>query len=98
MSCDEISADWAAQRIKGLDLRVAVMNALKHSFGLKPKAVAAGGDVVKSLIDTFQYPRKGPGMMWEAAAARIKERGGRMLVGRGVVRGGHDGGRDTVGR
>ena len=32
MSCDEISADWAAQRIKGLDLRVAVMNALKHSF------------------------------------------------------------------
>ena len=82
MSCDEISADWAAQRIKGLDLRVAVMNALKHSFGLKPKAVAAGGDVVKSLIDTFQYPRKGPGMMWDAAAAKIRERGGRILMGR----------------
>ena len=41
MSCDEISADWAAQRIKGLDLRVAVVNALKHSFGRKPKAAAA---------------------------------------------------------
>ena len=38
MSCDEISADWAAQRIKGLDLRVAIMNALKNSFGRKPKA------------------------------------------------------------
>ena len=38
MSCDEISADWAAQRIKGLDLRVAIVNALKHSFGRKPKA------------------------------------------------------------
>ena len=38
MSCDEISADWAAQRIKGLDLGVAIVNALKHSFGRKPKA------------------------------------------------------------
>jgi protoporphyrinogen oxidase len=85
MSCDEISADWAAQRIKGLDLRVAVMNALKHSFGRKPKAGAAGGDVVKTLIETFQYPRKGPGMMWEAAAARIKEQGGRILMGRELV-------------
>src|SRR6201985_2725095 len=51
MSCDEISADWAAQRIKGLDLRVAVMNALKHSFGRKSKAAAVGGDVVKTLIE-----------------------------------------------
>jgi protoporphyrinogen oxidase len=85
MSCDEISADWAAQRIKGLDLRVAVVAALKHSFGRKPKAVAVGDDVVKTLIGTFQYPRKGPGMMWEAAAARIRERGGRILMGRELV-------------
>lgn len=84
MSCDEISADWAAQRIKGLDLRVAVMNALKHSFGRKPKT-AAGGDVVKTLIETFQYPRRGPGMMWEAAAAKVTERGGRILMGRELV-------------
>jgi protoporphyrinogen oxidase len=81
MSCDEISADWAAQRIKGLDLRVAVMNALKRSLGRKPKP-AAGGEVVKTLIETFQYPRRGPGMMWEAAAAKVKERGGRVLMGR----------------
>ena len=81
MSCDDISADWAAQRIKGLDLRVAVVSALKHSFGLKP----AGGDVVKTLIETFQYPRRGPGMMWEAAAARITERGGQILMGRELV-------------
>src|ERR1700756_3976233 len=82
MSCDEISADWAAQRIKGLDLFVAVMNALKRSLGRKPKAEATGDDVVKTLIETFQYPRKGPGMMWEAAAARVTERGGRILMGR----------------
>ncbi len=80
MSCDDISADWAAQRIKGLDLRVAVTNALKRSFRRKP--AAAGPDAVKTLIETFQYPRRGPGMMWEAAAARIRERGGRILMGR----------------
>jgi protoporphyrinogen oxidase len=94
MSCDEISADWAAQRIKGLDLRVAVTNALKRSLGLGRKKAApgektdqetnqeSGKDVVKTLIETFQYPRRGPGMMWEAAAAKIKERGGRIAMGR----------------
>jgi protoporphyrinogen oxidase len=82
MSCDEISADWAAQRIKGLDLRVAVINALTRSFRRKSKVEAAGGNVVKSLIETFQYPRRGPGMMWEAAAAKVMERGGRILMGR----------------
>jgi protoporphyrinogen oxidase len=90
MSCDDISADWAAQRIKGLDLRVAVMNALKHSFGRKSKAAAVGGDIVKTLIETFQYPRRGPGMMWEAAAAKITERGGRILMGRELVELGYD--------
>jgi protoporphyrinogen oxidase len=83
MSCDEISADWAAQRIKGLDLGVAVVNALKKA--LKPgagKASGSGGDVVKTLIESFQYPRKGPGMMWEAAARKIRGRGGKVLLGR----------------
>jgi protoporphyrinogen oxidase len=83
MSCDEISADWAAQRIKGLDLRVAVVNALKRSF--RRRGAATGGDAVKTLIETFQYPRRGPGMMWEAAAAKISERGGRILMGRELV-------------
>src|SRR6202162_1257009 len=85
MSCDEISADWAAQRIKGLDLRVAVTNALKRSLGLDRKKPAPGQDVVKTLIETFQYPRRGPGMMGEAAASRINERGGRILMGRELV-------------
>src|SRR5215831_20165826 len=75
MSCDEISADWAAQRIKGLDLFVAVVNALRRSFRREGKSVQAGG-AVKTLIESFKYPRKGPGMMWEAAAAKIAARGG----------------------
>jgi protoporphyrinogen oxidase len=81
MSCDEIYADWAAQRIKGLDLSVAILHALKRSLG-RQSATDATGDVVKTLIQTFQYPRKGPGMMWEAAAEKIGERGGRVLMGR----------------
>jgi protoporphyrinogen oxidase len=80
MSCDEISADWAAQRIKGLDLGVAVMNALKRAI-LPKRAPKAGGAVVKSLIESFQYPRQGPGMMWEAAARKIQKRGGKVLKG-----------------
>ena len=84
MSCDEISADWAAQRIKGLDLLTAVINGLKRSLhiGRKPKA---NGDTVKSLIESFQYPRKGPGMMWDAAARKIRAQGGRLLMGRELV-------------
>jgi len=85
MSCDEISADWAAQRIKGLDLGVAVINALKKA--LKPNGGAkAGGEVVKTLIESFQYPRKGPGMMWDAAARQIRGRGGKVLMGRELTR------------
>lgn len=79
MSCDEISADWAAQRIKGLDLGVAVWTALTRSVGRKP---VAGEAVVKTLIESFQYPRLGPGMMWDAAANKISAQGGRVLMGR----------------
>jgi protoporphyrinogen oxidase len=82
MSCDEISADWAAQRIKGLDLGVAVKNALMRAFNSNKPAAGNDGPVVKTLIESFQYPRKGPGMMWEAAARKVEERGGSILKGR----------------
>src|SRR5437763_498213 len=64
MSCDEISADWAAQRIKGLDLGVAVIGALKKALLPVQKCKSnpkSGGPVVKTLIESFQYPRRGPG-------------------------------------
>src|ERR1700676_861144 len=66
MSCKEISADWAAQRIKGLSLSTAILNAL---WKPKPKNK---GEVIKTLIDSFRYPRMGPGMMWEACAAKVQ--------------------------
>ena len=80
MSCKEISADWAAQRIKGLTLGGAISNALRLKG--KPKDRA---QVVKTLIDTFRYPRLGPGMMWEACAEKVRSLGGKVLLGRSVV-------------
>jgi protoporphyrinogen oxidase len=80
MSCKDISADWAAQRIKGLSLTTAVMSAILPKR--EPKDRRA---VVKTLIDTFRYPRRGPGMMWDAAAARVREMGGTVEMGAKVV-------------
>ncbi len=80
MSCDEISADWAAQRIKGLDLWSAMANALRRSINMNPGA-QQGDKVIKTLIESFQYPRKGPGMMWDAAAAKVRAQGGTIHMG-----------------
>jgi protoporphyrinogen oxidase len=77
MSCDEISADWAAQRIKGLDLLAAVFDGVKRSLGLH----RAAGDGPKTLIESFRYPRRGPGMMWEACVAKIAALGGKVEMG-----------------
>ena len=91
MSCDEISADWAAQRIKGLDLYSAMASALRQSIA-PPKAGAVGpdGKVIKTLIQSFQYPRKGPGMMWEAAARKTREQGGEIHMGHTLSSLSHD--------
>src|SRR5208283_4685706 len=80
MGCDEISADWAAQRIKGLNLGAAILDGLRRSLGLRKSS----GLGAKSLIDSFRHPRRGPGMMWEAATKKIEQRGGRVLMGRSV--------------
>jgi protoporphyrinogen oxidase len=77
MSCKEISADWAAQRIKDLSLVGAVLAA----FTPEPKERRA---VIKTLVGEFRYPRKGPGMMWEACAEKIRTMGGRVDLGRRV--------------
>jgi len=89
MSCKEISADWAAQRIKGLSLVEAALRAL---FPRRNR----GGEVVKTLIDSFRYPRKGPGMMWEACAEKVRARGGQLVMGTKVTELAHDAGRWIV--
>src|SRR4249919_756532 len=79
MSCKEISADWAAQRIKGLSLGSAIRN------GFSPKSSSSvDEEVIKTLIHSFRYPRKGPGMLWEACARKVREMGGAVLLGQEV--------------
>ena len=80
MSCSEISADWAAQRIKGLSLGSAIKNALLPKRQPKNRS-----QIVKTLIDTFRYPRRGPGMMWEACAEKVRQQRGEVLLDRNVV-------------
>jgi protoporphyrinogen oxidase len=80
MSCREISADWAAQRIKGLSLGSAIRNALFPQRESRDKS-----KVIKTLINSFRYPRKGPGMMWEAAAEITRALGGQILMGCRVI-------------
>ncbi len=79
MPCEEMSADWAAQRIKGLSLGGAVLDGLKRSLGLNKRPNDGMG--AKTLLESFRYPRKGPGMMWDAARDRILEQGGTFLMG-----------------
>lgn len=62
--CNQIAAKWAAQRIKGLDLREVIMNALPFRR-----------QKVRSLIDEFRYPRHGAGMMYEVMGENIKKKG-----------------------
>ncbi len=80
MPCNEMSADWAAQRIKGLSLWNAVTDGIKRSLGLNKKP--NDGQEVKTLLETFRYPRLGPGMMWDAARDKIIASGkGQVLMG-----------------
>jgi protoporphyrinogen oxidase len=79
--CSEIRAEWAAQRIKGLSLITALKDALiksKNNSGSKK-------NVIKTLIDEFDYPKFGPGMMWKAVADHIQSNGSEVWAGAEAV-------------
>jgi protoporphyrinogen oxidase len=80
ISSKELSADWAAQRIKGLDLGQAIKEALL------PRRKKGRDAVIKTLIDEFRYPRFGPGQMWERVERRLKEQGNIVALGQEVVK------------
>lgn len=75
----EISAEWGAQRVKGLSLSRAVLNVLTKPFRSKDK-------VETSLIEQYFYPKKGPGQLWEFMADDIKRLGGEIRMGAKVER------------
>ncbi|MGE0145178.1 MAG: NAD(P)/FAD-dependent oxidoreductase [Planctomycetota bacterium] len=86
MKCTELGADWAAQRIQNLSLGKAIKNALF------PKK---GDATIKTLIDEFEYPRLGPGQMWERCRDIVQERGHRVVMGHKIHRIHHHDGRIT---
>ncbi len=82
--CTEIRADWAAQRIKNLSLTKAVLNAL------------TGANDTTSLIEEFEYPRLGPGQMWERFRDKVRKNGGEVRMKSAVTRIFRDGNRVTA--
>ena len=75
MPCDEISAEWGAQRIKGLSIGKALLHALQKPFRQRRlRSAQKSRDLASS--SSFLYPKFGPGQMWERGRAQLRERGG----------------------
>jgi protoporphyrinogen oxidase len=87
----DISADWGAQRIRGLSLSKAAVQFLKSRFS--KKASIAQKNTETSLIERFLYPKRGPGQLWETLAKEITAMGGELLLNTTAVGVGTDGGR-----
>src|SRR6185503_17918146 len=81
--CDEIRADWGAQRVKGLSLKKAVVHAVKDLLSSDFKKAQQERET--SLITRFFYPKFGPGQMWEIVASEITRAGGEIRHGYSVV-------------
>lgn len=72
----EISADWGAQRVKGLSITALIKDMFKKAFGGKKD----NKNVETSLIEQFWYPKYGPGQLWETMADDIKKAGGQIVM------------------
>ena len=81
--CDEIAADWGAQRIKELSISRALLHALKSIFKKEKSIEQKNTDT--SLIEQFMYPKLGPGQMWETVAKIVEENGGTIIMNSEVV-------------
>jgi protoporphyrinogen oxidase len=79
--CNEISAEWGAQRIKGLSLKGVVLHFIKKTFGGKPSGDIAQKKTETSLIEKFLYPKFGPGQLWEHVADLVRGGGGEICFG-----------------
>jgi protoporphyrinogen oxidase len=73
-----ISADWGAQRVKGLSIVAVIKNIFSKII---PKGLRDSKKVETSLIEEFHYPKYGPGQLWEITADHIRKMGGRILFG-----------------
>jgi protoporphyrinogen oxidase len=78
--CNRISAEWGAQRIKGLSIRKALAHFVKQAVSSGNSEITQKGTET-SLIERFLYPKFGPGQMWEEVARRVLASGGEILTG-----------------
>jgi protoporphyrinogen oxidase len=76
VACSQINAEWGSQRIKGLSIKNAIINAFKNR--LTKNMLISQNDVETSLIGQFLYPKYGPGQLWEEVAKQIIENGGEI--------------------
>jgi protoporphyrinogen oxidase len=79
--CEQISAEWGAQRIKGLSLTTAILHFVKKAFTSSRNQAIQQKGTETSLIEKFLYPKYGPGQLWEHAADLIRNQGGEILLG-----------------
>ncbi len=79
MPCDQIKADWAAQRIRGLTLSSAIQDAFRPQRPLNKART-------RTLTRQFHYPRKGPGMMWTRVRDLVESKGGKVRLNTPVER------------
>src|SRR5205807_8374398 len=86
IAVSEMPADWAAQRVKGLSLGNAIVNALMPKRNQKD---------ITSLIEEFQYPKYGPGMMWEVCRDKVEAQGSKVAMETRIVSIRHGGGKAT---
>jgi protoporphyrinogen oxidase len=91
--CHEISAEWGAQRIKGLSLRAVAAHFLKKTLRRKPADGIAQKGTETSLIERFLYPKLGPGQLWEHVAELVCGAGGEIHFGVQIDRVNVDGNR-----
>jgi protoporphyrinogen oxidase len=79
VACSSISAEWGAQRVKGLSIAKSIQHFLRQLLRGRSDISQKGTET--SLIEQFLYPKHGPGQMWEEVAARVAEKGGEVLTG-----------------
>jgi protoporphyrinogen oxidase len=81
MPCDQISAEWGAQRVKGLSISKSLLHYARKKFSRRNGHTdVAQTDTETSLIEQFLYPKFGPGQMWETVARRVQEMGGEIIT------------------
>ena len=84
VTCQEINANWGAQRVKGLSIFSAIIHAIKKTF-IRDKKDIAQKKTETSLIESFLYPKYGPGQMWETVAEIITKNGGVIKTNHEIV-------------